>query len=180
MAGHNQWSKVKYFMGAIDAKPGQFFGPFPSGGAGGASFISLPVHPAWIQHVPSKRIAQPQAVASCGSGSGQIGRLTCWDYALAGVVVVRKILTENKNGSPVGIRTIYKKIGSRPSTDAGIAKLPDQQLGSSMRQMPIPVADSATAAKIARPLNTRDACNDSPSASSNVDTSDLLIEAVEV
>ena len=164
MAEHNQWSKVKHIKGAPDANPGKLFSRRSNIGAGDASFNAWPrvaVISAKPQQLPGNPIGHAIKILVGEPGDGILGQRACVGYSVAGVALVEDILTENQSRSTGCIRTIYKKIGARPDTGGGAAP--------------------ATAAKILRPCNALDACDDSLHAFPNVDILDHhIIEAVAV
>src|SRR6266702_8224112 len=120
MSGHSNWSKVKLFKGAIDAKRGKIFSKLSkeitiaaktgSGDPGGNPRLRSAIQAARAQRMPNDNI---ERAIKRGTGEGvdaqQFDEIVYEGYAPGGVAVIVEAATDNKNRTAAEIRSIFTK-----------------------------------------------------------------------
>ena len=117
MSGHNKWSKIKHKKAATDAKKSKEFSKlahliaFESKEAGGdlsSAALRLAIEKAKQANMPRENIERAISRGS-GNSSEVMGSVTYETYGPAGVAVVMRGLTNNRNRTAAEIKHILSK-----------------------------------------------------------------------
>lgn len=119
MAGHNKWSKVKRFKGALDAKRGKLFSRFSkeitvAANLGGGNPSMNPRLRAAIQAARSQSKPNENIERAIKRGTGEIEsqaveEIVYEGYAPGGVALIVETATDNKNRPAADMRSILSK-----------------------------------------------------------------------
>jgi YebC/PmpR family DNA-binding regulatory protein len=119
MAGHNKWSKVKRFKGALDAKRGKIFSRFSkeilvASRVGGGDLNLNPrlraaILAARAQNMPSDTIERAIKKGTGEIAGGLVEELVYEGYGPGGVAIIVETATDNKNRTAQDLRTIFSK-----------------------------------------------------------------------
>ena len=119
MAGHSNWSKVKRFKGALDAKRGKIFSRFSkeimvAARMGGGDLNLNPrlrtaVLAARAQNMPNDTIDRAIKKGTGEIAGGIVEELLYEGYGPAGVAIILDAATDNKNRTAADIRSIFSK-----------------------------------------------------------------------
>jgi YebC/PmpR family DNA-binding regulatory protein len=117
MAGHNKWSKVKRFKGALDAKRGKLFSRFSkeitvAAKLGGGNPSTNPRLRAAIQAARSQSKPNENIERAIKKGTGEnesqaVEKIVYEGYALGGVALIVETATDNRNRT--AMRSIFSK-----------------------------------------------------------------------
>lgn len=136
MSGHSKWHSIKHKKGAADAKRGKVFTKMAAeiavaaqGGADPAmNFkLRLAIQKAKAANVPAANIER--AIAR-GSGQGEGARLeelTYEGYGPAGVAIMVKALTDNRNRTGAEIKSTFSKHGGNLGAQGSVGYLFEQR-----------------------------------------------------
>lgn len=136
MSGHSKWHSIKHKKGAADAKRGKVFTKMAAeiavaaqGGADPAmNFkLRLAIQKAKAANVPAVNIER--AIAK-GSGQGEGARLeelTYEGYGPAGVAIIVKALTDNRNRTGAEVKSTFTKHGGNLGSQGSVAYLFEQK-----------------------------------------------------
>lgn len=136
MSGHSKWHSIKHKKGAADAKRGKVFTKMAAeiavaaqGGADPAmNFkLRLAIQKAKAANVPAVNIER--AIAK-GSGQGEGARLeelTYEGYGPAGVAIMVKALTDNRNRTGAEVKSTFTKHGGNLGSQGSVAYLFEQK-----------------------------------------------------
>lgn len=120
MAGHNKWSKVKRFKGAIDAKRGKIFSKLSKeisiaaktggGDPNGNPRLRSAIQAARSASMPNDNV---ERAIKRGTGEGQdaahFDEIVYEGYAPGGVAVIVEVATDNKNRTAADLRSTFTK-----------------------------------------------------------------------
>lgn len=119
MAGHNKWSKVKRFKGALDAKRGKLFSRFSkeitvATKLGGGNPSMNPRLRAAIQAARSQSMPNENIERAIKRGTGEIEsqaveEIVYEGYAPGGVALIVETATDNRNRTAADMRSIFSK-----------------------------------------------------------------------
>jgi len=119
MAGHNKWSKVKRFKGALDAKRGNLFSKLSKeiivavrlGGNLPATNPRLraAIQSARSQSMPNDTIERAIRKGAGEPGSQAVDEIVYEGYAPGGVALIIESATDNKNRTAADLRSIFSK-----------------------------------------------------------------------
>lgn len=136
MSGHSKWHSIKHKKGAADAKRGKVFTKMAAeiavaaqGGADPAmNFkLRLAIQKAKAANVPAVNIERAIAKGS-GQGDGaRLEELTYEGYGPAGVAIMVKALTDNRNRTGAEIKSTFSKHGGNLGSQGSVAYLFEQK-----------------------------------------------------
>jgi YebC/PmpR family DNA-binding regulatory protein len=119
MAGHNKWSKVKRFKGALDAKRAKVFAKFSKEitvavRLGGSNPAFNPRLRAAVQSARSQSMPNDSIERAIKKGSGELGsqaieEIVYEGYAPGGVALIVETATDNRNRTAADMRVIFSK-----------------------------------------------------------------------
>jgi YebC/PmpR family DNA-binding regulatory protein len=119
MAGHNKWSKVKRFKGALDVKRGKIFSRFSkeisvASRVGGGDVNLNPrlraaILAARAQNMPNDTIERAIKKGTGEIAGGFLEELVYEGYGPGGVAIIVESATDNKNRIAQDLRTIFSK-----------------------------------------------------------------------
>jgi YebC/PmpR family DNA-binding regulatory protein len=119
MAGHNKWSKVKRFKGALDAKRGKIFSRFSkeilvASRVGGGDLDLNPrlraaVLAARAQNMPNDTIERAIKKGTGEIAGGLVEELVYEGYGPGGIAIIIETATDNKNRTAQDLRSIFSK-----------------------------------------------------------------------
>lgn len=133
MAGHSKWANIKHKKGKADAARGKVFSKIAKeimvaashGGGNPDDNIQLR---ALIQKAKSVSMPKDNIERSIKKGTGELegGRLeegSYEGYAVGGVAVVVKVLTDNKNRSASEVRHVFNKSGANLAEQGSVSRI---------------------------------------------------------
>lgn len=136
MSGHSKWHSIKHKKGAADAKRGKVFTKMAAeiavaaqGGADPAmNFkLRLAIQKAKAANVPAVNIERAIAKGS-GQGDGaRLEELTYEGYGPAGVAIMVKALSDNRNRTGAEIKSTFSKHGGNLGSQGSVAYLFEQK-----------------------------------------------------
>jgi YebC/PmpR family DNA-binding regulatory protein len=132
MSGHSKWKTIQHKKGAADAKRGKLFSKFSkelliaarSGGgdADANSTLRTIVQNARAANMPMDNIERAIKKGTGELEGGQLDEVVYEGYAEAGVGLVIKVLTDNKNRASAEIRHIFTKHGSSFAQQGAVSR----------------------------------------------------------
>ena len=133
MAGHSKWANIKHKKGKADAARGKVFSKIAKeimvaashGGGNPDDNIQLR---ALIQKAKSVSMPKDNIERSIKKGTGELegGRLeecSYEGYAVGGVAIVVKVLTDNKNRSASEVRHAFNKAGANLAEQGSVSRM---------------------------------------------------------
>lgn len=132
MSGHSKWASIKHKKGALDAKRGKIFTKIASeitvaareGADPDMNFkLRLAVAKAKANNVPAANIER--AIAK-GSGTGEgaaLEELTYEGYGPAGVAIMVKALSDNRNRTGADVKSTFTKYGGNLGATGSVSYL---------------------------------------------------------
>lgn len=120
MSGHSKWASIKHKKGATDAKRGKIFTKMASeitlaareGADPDMNFkLRLAVQKAKANNVPAVNIERAIAKGSGASGGAALEELTYEGYGPAGVAIMARALTDNRNRTGPDVKSTFTKHG---------------------------------------------------------------------
>lgn len=136
MSGHSKWHSIKHKKGAADAKRGKIFTKMAAeiavaaqGGADPAmNFkLRLAIQKAKSANVPAANIERAIARGS-GQGDGaKLEELTYEGYGPAGVAIMVKALTDNRNRTGAEVKSTFSKHGGNLGSPGSVSYLFEQK-----------------------------------------------------
>ncbi|MBI2798529.1 YebC/PmpR family DNA-binding transcriptional regulator [Candidatus Saccharibacteria bacterium] len=130
MSGHSKWASIKHKKGVADAKRGKIFTKLASeiavaaqGGADpGMNFkLRLAIQKAKASNVPAANIDRAIAKGS-GTGDGaKLEELSYEGYGPAGVAVMVKALSDNRNRTGSEVKSTFSKHGGNLGAPGSVA-----------------------------------------------------------
>lgn len=132
MSGHSKWASIKHKKGALDAKRGKIFTKIASeitvaareGADPDMNFkLRLAVAKAKANNVPATNIER--AIAK-GSGTGEgaaLEELTYEGYGPAGVAIMVKALSDNRNRTGADVKSTFTKYGGNLGATGSVSYL---------------------------------------------------------
>jgi len=133
MAGHSKWANIKHKKSRADAARGKLFSKLAKeimvaasqGGGNPAENITLR---ALIQKAKSVSMPKDNIERAIKKGTGELegGKLEEYSYegyAVGGIGVVVKVLTDNKNRSASEVRHAFSKAGANLAEQGSVSRL---------------------------------------------------------
>jgi YebC/PmpR family DNA-binding regulatory protein len=131
MSGHSKWHSIKHKKGALDAKRGKLFTKIIremtiAARIGGGDPDSNPrlrtaVDKAKASNMPADNIKRAIQKGTGELPGEQYEEITYEGYGPAGVAVLLRVLTDNKNRTGPEIRHLFEKQGGRMGTAGCVA-----------------------------------------------------------
>jgi YebC/PmpR family DNA-binding regulatory protein len=119
MSGHSKWATIKHKKGKEDARRGQLFSKLAraimvaarEGGADPASNAALAaaIEKARGYSMPKDNIDRAVQRGSGEGGGESFEHITYEGYGPAGVAIIVEVLTDNRNRSASGVRSVFTK-----------------------------------------------------------------------
>lgn len=136
MSGHSKWHSIKHKKGITDAKRGKVFTKMAAeiavAAQGGADptmnfKLRLAIQKAKAANVPANNI--DRAIArGAGTGDGaRLEELTYEGYGPAGVAVLVKALTDNRNRTAPAVKAAFSKHGGNLGAPGSVSYLFEQK-----------------------------------------------------
>lgn len=136
MSGHSKWHSIKHKKGAADAKRGKIFTKMAAeiaiaaqGGADPAmNFkLRLAIQKAKAANVPASNIERAIAKGSGQAGGAKLEELVYEGYGPAGVAIMVKALSDNRNRTGPEIKSAFSKHGGTMGGQGSVAYLFEQK-----------------------------------------------------
>lgn len=136
MSGHSKWHSIKHKKGAADAKRGKIFTKMAAeiaiaaqGGADPAmNFkLRLAIQKAKAANVPAGNIERAIAKGSGQGGGAKLEELVYEGYGPAGVAIMVKALSDNRNRTGPEIKSAFSKHGGTMGGQGSVAYLFEQK-----------------------------------------------------
>lgn len=130
MSGHSKWKQIKHKKGASDAKRANVFTKFARAitvAAKTGKSLDLVIEQARAANMPKENI---QRAIDKGTGkieSVQIEELSYEAYGPAGMAIIIKVLTDNKNRTLANIRSILTKNNGKMAEQGSVNYLFEQK-----------------------------------------------------
>lgn len=132
MSGHSKWKTIQHKKGAADAKRGKIFSKFSkelliAARSGGGDPDINPTLRTIVQNARAANMPMDNIERAIKKGTGEIegGQLeevVYEGYAEAGVGLIIKVLTDNKNRASAEIRHIFTKHGSNFAQQGAVSR----------------------------------------------------------
>jgi YebC/PmpR family DNA-binding regulatory protein len=136
MSGHSKWHSIKHKKGITDAKRGKVFTKMAAeiavAAQGGADpdmnfKLRLAIQKAKAANVPANNIERAIA-RGAGTGDGaKLEELTYEGYGPAGVAVLVKALTDNRNRTAPAVKAAFSKHGGNLGAPGSVSYLFEQK-----------------------------------------------------
>jgi YebC/PmpR family DNA-binding regulatory protein len=136
MSGHSKWHSIKHKKGAADAKRGKVFTKMAAeiavAAQGGADptmnfKLRLAIQKAKAANVPATNIERAIARGS-GQGDGaKLEELTYEGYGPAGVAIMVKALTDNRNRTGAEVKSTFSKHGGNLGAPGSVSYMFEQK-----------------------------------------------------
>lgn len=136
MSGHSKWHSIKHKKGAADAKRGKIFTKMAAeiaiaaqGGADPAmNFkLRLAIQKAKAANVPASNIERAIAKGSGQGGGAKLEELVYEGYGPAGVAIMVKALSDNRNRTGPEVKSAFSKHGGTMGGQGSVAYLFEQK-----------------------------------------------------
>ncbi len=136
MSGHSKWASIKHKKGAIDAKRGKIFTKMAAeisvaaqdGADPAMNFkLRLAVQKAKAANVPAANIERAIAKGSGQGGGAKLEQLTYEGYGPAGVAVLVKALSDNRNRTASDVKSAFSKHGGSLGGQGSVAFMFEQK-----------------------------------------------------
>ena len=136
MSGHSKWHSIKHKKGAADAKRGKIFTKMAAeiaiaaqGGADPAmNFkLRLAIQKAKAANVPASNIERAIAKGSGQAGGAKLEELVYEGYGPAGVAIIVKALSDNRNRTGPEVKSAFTKHGGTMGGQGSVAYLFEQK-----------------------------------------------------
>lgn len=136
MSGHSKWHSIKHKKGAADAKRGKIFTKMAAeiaiaaqGGADPAMnfILRLAIQKAKAANVPASNIERAIAKGSGQAGGAKLEELVYEGYGPAGVAIMVKALSDNRNRTGPEVKSAFTKHGGTMGGQGSVAYLFEQK-----------------------------------------------------
>ena len=136
MSGHSKWASIKHKKGALDAKRGKIFTKMAAeiavaaqdGADPAMNFkLRLAIQKAKAANVPATNIERAIAKGSGQGGGAKLEELVYEGYGPAGVAIMVKALSDNRNRSSPEIKSTFSKHGGSMGGQGSVAYLFEQK-----------------------------------------------------
>ncbi len=132
MSGHSKWHSIKHKKGAADAKRGKVFTKMAAeiaiaaqdGADPAMNFkLRLAIQKAKAANVPAANIERAIAKGSGQSGGAKLEELLYEGYGPAGVAIMVKALSDNRNRTSPEVKSTFSKHGGTMGGQGSVAYL---------------------------------------------------------
>jgi YebC/PmpR family DNA-binding regulatory protein len=136
MSGHSKWASIKHKKGAADAKRGKIFTKLGheiaiaarDGADPSMNFkLRLAVQKAKAANMPSTNIERSIARGAGIGEAAALEELTYEGYGPAGVAIMARALTDNRNRTGPEIKSTFTKFGGNLGATGSVAYLFEQK-----------------------------------------------------
>ncbi len=136
MSGHSKWASIKHKKGAADAKRGKIFTKMAAeiavaaqdGADPAMNFkLRLAIQKAKAANVPAANIDRAIAKGSGQGGGAKLEQLTYEGYGPAGVAVLVKALSDNRNRTAADVKSAFSKHGGSLGGQGSVAFMFEQK-----------------------------------------------------
>lgn len=136
MSGHSKWASIKHKKGAADAKRGKIFTKMAAeiavaaqdGADPAMNFkLRLAIQKAKAANVPAANIDRAIAKGSGQGGGAKLEQLTYEGYGPAGVAVLVKALSDNRNRTASDVKSAFSKHGGSLGGQGSVAFMFEQK-----------------------------------------------------
>ena len=136
MSGHSKWASIKHKKGALDAKRGKIFTKMAAeiavaaqdGADPAMNFkLRLAIQKAKAANVPATNIERAIAKGSGQGGGAKLEELVYEGYGPAGVAIMVKALSDNRNRTSPEIKSTFSKHGGSMGGQGSVAYLFEQK-----------------------------------------------------
>ncbi|MEI6169820.1 MAG: YebC/PmpR family DNA-binding transcriptional regulator [Candidatus Saccharibacteria bacterium] len=136
MSGHSKWASIKHKKGATDAKRGKIFTKMAAeialAAQGGADPVMnfklrLAIQKAKSANVPAGNIERAIAKGSGQGGAAKLEELLYEGYGPAGVAIMVKALSDNRNRTSPEVKSAFTKHGGSLGSSGSVAYLFEQK-----------------------------------------------------
>lgn len=136
MSGHSKWASIKHKKGAADAKRGKVFTKMAAEIAVAAQDgadptmnfkLRLAIQKAKAANVPAANIDRAIAKGSGQGGGAKLEQLTYEGYGPAGVAVLVKALSDNRNRTASDVKSAFSKHGGSLGGQGSVAFMFEQK-----------------------------------------------------
>lgn len=136
MSGHSKWHSIKHKKGAADAKRGKIFTKLGheiaiaarDGADPGMNFkLRLAVQKAKAANMPAANIERSIARGAGTGESAALEELNYEGYGPAGVAIMARALTDNRNRTGPEIKSTFTKFGGNLGATGSVAYLFEQK-----------------------------------------------------
>jgi YebC/PmpR family DNA-binding regulatory protein len=136
MSGHSKWHSIKHKKSAADAKRGKIFTKMAAeiaiaaqGGADPATNfkLRLAIQKAKAANVPASNIERAIARGSGQSEGAKLEELVYEGYGPAGVAIMVKALSDNRNRTGPAVKSVFTKHGGTMGSQGSVAYLFEQK-----------------------------------------------------
>lgn len=136
MSGHSKWASIKHKKGAADAKRGKIFTKMAAEIAVAAQDgadptmnfkLRLAIQKAKAANVPAANIDRAIAKGSGQGGGAKLEQLTYEGYGPAGVAVLVKALSDNRNRTAADVKSAFSKHGGSMGGQGSVAFMFEQK-----------------------------------------------------
>ncbi|MBI2438585.1 MAG: YebC/PmpR family DNA-binding transcriptional regulator [Lentisphaerae bacterium] len=132
MSGHSKWKTIQHKKGAADQARGRIFSKLSKelsivaraggGDPGMNPALRTLIAKAKSSNMPADNVERAIKKGTGELAGGQLEEVTYEGYAAAGVALVIKVLTDNKNRAAAEIRHIFTKFGSSLAGQGAVAR----------------------------------------------------------
>jgi YebC/PmpR family DNA-binding regulatory protein len=136
MSGHSKWHSIKHKKGAADAKRGKIFTKMAaeiavaaqSGADPDMNFkLRLAIQKAKAANVPAANIDRAIARGAGTGDGGKLEELTYEGYGPAGVAILAKALTDNRNRTGSEVKAAFSKHGGNLGSPGSVSYMFEQK-----------------------------------------------------
>lgn len=130
MSGHSKWSQIKRKKGVADVKRSGVFTKLANViivAARADKGLDLAIERAKAANMPKDKIANAIARGQGKLAGAVVEELVYEAYGPAGVAIIIKVLTDNKNRSISEIKAVMNKFGGNLATSGAVSYLFDQK-----------------------------------------------------
>ncbi len=136
MSGHSKWASIKHKKGAADAKRGKIFTKLGNeiaiaareGADPSMNFkLRLAVQKAKAANMPAANIERSIARGAGTGESAALEELTYEGYGPAGVAIMARALTDNRNRTGPDVKSTFAKYGGNLGAPGSVAYLFEQK-----------------------------------------------------
>ncbi len=136
MSGHSKWASIKHKKGALDAKRGKVFTKIAaeisvaaqSGADPAMNFkLRLAIQKAKAANVPAGNIERAIAKGSGQGGGAKLEELAYEGYGPAGVAIMVKALSDNRNRTTPEVKSAFAKHGGSLGAQGSVSYLFEQK-----------------------------------------------------
>ena len=156
MAGHSKWAQIKRAKGANDAARGKLFTKlgkeiFVAVKLGGANpesnaRLAAAIAKAKAANMPNDNIARSIKNAASNADKANYEAITYEGYGPAGVAVMVKALTDNKNRTAGNVRHVFDKYGAGLGVSGSVSYIFVDIDGEYLPEFTVPIPDDKATA----------------------------------